>query len=110
MKRRAFLMLIPLAAGLGGCSKLKRLTGQTNNTVLPGEREDILPPDQHTAKKEDAAGEPGLDPGSEPLEQAPPSATKTGSKPKTGGVCNPEVDPDCAPADAGGNDGIFSDG
>ena len=40
MQRRAFLALIPAAAMLGGCSKLKRLTGQTNNTVLPGQRGD----------------------------------------------------------------------
>jgi hypothetical protein len=98
MQRRAFLALIPAAAMLGGCSKLKRLTGQTNNTVLPGQREDILPPDQHTAKNEEVAAEP-------PIEQAPPPVAKT-----KGGVCNPEVDPDCAPADAGGNDGIFNDG
>lgn len=103
MKRRALLALIPAAAVLAGCSTIKKFTGQTNNTVLPGEREDILPPDQYTAKKEDAAADPSVEP---PLEQAPPPAAKS----KTGGVCNPEVDPDCAPADAGGNDGIFSDG
>lgn len=102
MQRRAFLALIPVAAVLGGCNKLKKLTGQTNDTVLPGQREDILPPDQHTAKKEDVTADPSLE---QPIEQAPPPAAKT-----KGGVCNPEVDPDCAPADAGGNDGIFNDG
>lgn len=105
MQRRAILALLPVAAVLGGCSKLKKLTGQTNDTVLPGQREDILPPDQHTAKKEDITADPSVE---QPIAQDPP-VTKTGKK-ATGDVCNPEVDPDCAPADAGGNDGIFSDG
>ena len=104
MKRRAFLALVPALAALGGCSKLKKLTGQTNDTVLPGQREEILPPDQHTSKSEDTAA----DPAAEPIEQAPPPAKTT--KKASGAVCNPEVDPECVPPDTGGNDGIFNDG
>lgn len=105
MQRRTFLALVPVAAVLGGCSKLKKLTGQTNDTVLPGQREDILPPDQHKAQKEDIDADPAAEP---PVQQTPPATTTI--KKSSDGVCDPEADPDCAPADGSGNDGIFSDG
>ena len=49
---RHFMVVISLAAliGLGGCTSIKKLTGQTNDTILPGQREDVLPPDQQTAR------------------------------------------------------------
>lgn len=49
---RYFMVVVSLAAliGLGGCTSIKKLTGQTNDTVLPGQREDVLPSDQQTAR------------------------------------------------------------
>lgn len=104
MNRRALFSLSLAALSLGGCSKLKKLTGQTNDKVLPGQREDILPPDQYTAKSEDLTKKPQA----EPVEQAPPPVAKSGTK--DGEVCNPEVDAECVPAEGGGNDGVFNDG
>lgn len=37
------IVLGSLAAALAGCSTLNNLTGQTDNTVLPGKREDAIP-------------------------------------------------------------------
>jgi hypothetical protein len=49
---RQLVLIISLATmvGLGGCTSIKKLTGQTNDTVLPGQREDVLAPDQQTAR------------------------------------------------------------
>jgi hypothetical protein len=56
MNHRA-LSLVAMALLLGmsslplsGCSGIKKLTGQRNDTVLPGQREDILPPEQTRAQ------------------------------------------------------------
>jgi uncharacterized protein YcfL len=46
---KQFMILISLLA-LVGCSSIKKVTGQTNDKVLPGQREDILSPDQQTAR------------------------------------------------------------
>lgn len=44
MKRIARLVLAACALGLlAGCTYLDTLTGQTDNTVLPGQREDAIP-------------------------------------------------------------------
>lgn len=46
------LLILALAAGLlVGCGSFKKLTGQRNDTVLPGERENILPPEQQVNPK-----------------------------------------------------------
>ena len=47
---KQFIILVCLAATLSGCNSLKKLTGQSNDTILPGTREDILPPEQQTAR------------------------------------------------------------
>jgi len=104
MNRRALFSLSLAALALGGCSKLKKLTGQTNDTVLPGQREDILPSDQHTAKSEDLTRKPQA----EPEQQSTPPVTNSGTK--NGEMCNPEVDPECVPADGAGTGGVFNDG
>jgi hypothetical protein len=50
MKQFIVVMMLAALVALGGCTKLKKLTGQTNDTILPGQREDILPTDQQTAR------------------------------------------------------------
>jgi hypothetical protein len=100
MNRRALFASVAASLALGGCSKLKKLTGQSNDTVLPGQREDILPPEQYTAKSADTAPPSGQAP-------APPAA-KTGAS--DGQACDPEVDPDCAPPAAEDTGGVFNDG
>lgn len=58
------LLIVSLCAAsvLAGCSTIKKFTGQRNDTVLPGEREEILPPDQQVnpkpGKKDDLSVEP----------------------------------------------------
>ena len=69
MQRRAFLTLLVVATALAGCSTLKKFTGQRDDTVLPGERENVLTPEQQRNKR------PGAD--------------------KAASACDPAVDPDC---------------
>ena len=45
---------------LSGCTTLKKVTGQQNDTVLPGARENILPPDQQTARDPIVTGQPQM--------------------------------------------------
>jgi len=53
------LIVISLAAGLlAGCTGLKQMTGQIDNTKLPGQREDILPPSQQQARDPAITGQP----------------------------------------------------
>ena len=50
MFNKAVLLVFVVSLSLAGCTSFKKMTGQTNDTVLPGAREDILPPDQQTAR------------------------------------------------------------
>jgi hypothetical protein len=67
------LVLALSASMLAGCSSLKKFTGQRDDTVLPGEREDILPADQ----------------------QVNPRPTKSGDVAADSGACDPTVDLNC---------------
>ncbi len=49
-----FLVLLGVSAT--GCTTIKKMTGQTDDSVLPGQREDILPPDAQTAKDPKVTG------------------------------------------------------
>lgn len=71
MKRRSLLVLLVAATALAGCGSLKKFTGQRDDTVLPGEREDVLTPEQQRNKR------PGAD--------------------KDVAACDPAVDVDCNP-------------
>lgn len=52
MKRTQIIIVLMISASmLAGCSSFKKLTGQRNDTVLPGQREDILPTDQQVNPK-----------------------------------------------------------
>ncbi len=47
MKKLPTLLTLVIAITLlSGCGTLKKFTGQRDDTVLPGEREDVLPPEQ----------------------------------------------------------------
>jgi len=66
---------------LSGCSGLHRMMGQTNDTVLPGQREEILAPGQQTAQDPNVVGQPG----------AP--ATVAGNPPANGAVTQTQIMP-----------------
>lgn len=52
-----FAFLVCIAAGLaGGCATVKRATGQLDDSVLPGQRENVLPPEQQTARDPGVTG------------------------------------------------------
>lgn len=46
----ALLLATALVVSLPACSTVKKFTGQQDDSILPGTREDILPPDQQTAR------------------------------------------------------------
>jgi hypothetical protein len=50
------LLAVAVVAALAGCSSIKRATGQLDDTVLPGERENVLPPEQQTARDPNLGG------------------------------------------------------
>lgn len=101
INRNVFLMLV-LSLALAGCTTLKKVTGQTNDTILPGSREDVLPPDQQTARDPAVIGNqpaPGgaiqqqglAQPG---MPQQPPQAQKGDLLPTNNGTvvaCDPLV-------------------
>lgn len=52
-----FLLLAALATSLMACGTVKKLTGQSDDSVLPGTREEILPPEAQTARDPVVTGE-----------------------------------------------------
>jgi hypothetical protein len=57
MKKLPTLLLVALlAASLMACSTVKKFTGQRDDSILPGSREEILTPDQQTARDPDVTG------------------------------------------------------
>ena len=70
---RSFVAVFVAASLLGGCSTLKKFTGQRDDKILPGERENILPPDQQvnndigtkSAKNADASVDASVDSGAD---------------------------------------------
>lgn len=57
MKKFPTLLLMALlATSLMACSTVKRFTGQQDNSILPGTREEILTPEQQTARDPDVTG------------------------------------------------------
>jgi hypothetical protein len=85
MKRAKLLVAaIVLAPLLTGCSSIKSLTGQRDDSILPGERENVLTPDQQTARDPIVTGE----------QQSPDDLAAARQS------CDPIVDPACtAPID-----------
>jgi len=108
MDRLALTFLIATSIGLGGCSTFNKLTGKNNDTVLPGQREEILPPDQYRAKSDDLQPQ-GSGSATTTAPTAPPPAAKS-TAPAAPAECDPEADPSCVQPDSGANKGIFNDG
>lgn len=97
MTLRKILSLGAVAAALAGCSTINSLTGQTDDTVLPGQREEAIPgrgafPDQPDPLVAPPAGQP--------------QQTETASTTEPIESCLPD-DPSCQPAKGSG--GVFSD-
>ena len=97
MKRA--LAIILLATALASCSAIDRLTGQNDNTVLPGTREDAIP-GQASFPTEPADGQTAV------ADPAQPQA-ETLAAPEDQPAACPADDPNCTPPAA---DGTFSDG
>ncbi len=57
MTFRNWIILFTAVALLAGCTTLKKLTGQKDDTVLPGTREEVLPKDAQTARDPVITGE-----------------------------------------------------
>jgi hypothetical protein len=86
----AALVLVTLS--VAGCSYIDRLTGSTDNTVLPGAREDAIPGKSQFPDASEQAANKTAQTGTDTTATAPEPACKAG-------------DPDCKPA----SDGTFSD-
>ena len=55
-KLPTFLLVALLATSLMACSTVKRLTGVRDDSILPGNREEILPPEAQTARDPEVTG------------------------------------------------------
>jgi hypothetical protein len=55
-KLPAIVVMALLATSLMGCSTVKKFTGEQDDSILPGAREEILPPDQQTARDPEVMG------------------------------------------------------
>jgi hypothetical protein len=56
-KLMTFLLITLLATSLMACSMVKKFTGQRDDSILPGTREEILPPEAQTARDPVVTGE-----------------------------------------------------
>jgi hypothetical protein len=94
MTRTGKLLLAAAAMTLlSGCGTLNSLTGQTDNTVLPGQREEAIPGRAKFPEKQDVAVGSG-------------STTAAGTAARTESYCAPD-DPACKPPGSTGD--TFSD-
>jgi hypothetical protein len=58
-------VVLASSLALSGCSTIKKFTGQRDDTVLPGAREDVLPPQKIAAPEQDPSSQnacPPIDP------------------------------------------------
>lgn len=80
MKRISIVLVIAIAVTVSGCSAVRKFTKKNDNTVLPGQREDILSPEQYKVEDSTVSG------GQQADEAAPEKA------------CDPKTDPNCSDA------------
>jgi hypothetical protein len=97
-----FLALVALAAGLMGCSAIDRLTGDLDNSVLPGAREDAIPGRSQFPDPADSV--PIEQPGGGQTVPEQAEAATARSAPAEPAPCA-AGDPDCAPT----TDDVFAD-
>lgn len=98
-KLLAATVLVLVAFSATGCSYVDKLTGSTDDTVLPGSREDAIP---GKSQFPDATDQATIEqPGSSTTAQ-----TGTGETAATPEPACKAGDPDCAPPS---EDGTFSD-
>jgi starvation-inducible outer membrane lipoprotein len=50
MKKISIIIFLSVAVALTGCSSWKKLIGKNDDTILPGQREDIISQEHQTAK------------------------------------------------------------
>jgi len=50
------VLVAALAISLMACSMVKKFTGQRDDSILPGNREEILPPESQTARDPGVTG------------------------------------------------------
>jgi|GEM_PF-1870315 len=106
------LIIIAMATSvLAGCTTMKRATGQIDDTKLPGQREDILPPDQQQARDPAVIGQPlpqdpnamAPMPNAQNGAQVPQQPGMAPQQPQQGGLY-------ANPPPAGGQNGIVQNG
>jgi len=95
---KQWIAIALLATALASCSAIDRLTGQNDNTVLPGSREEAIPGQASFPSAPVGGQTTAADP-------AAPQAGAAAAAEKTA-AC-PADDPNCTPPAA---DGTFSDG
>jgi hypothetical protein len=54
--KTSLILALALVTALGGCTSIKRATGQLDDSVLPGQRENVLPPEQQQARDPGVTG------------------------------------------------------
>jgi hypothetical protein len=84
-KLMTFLLIMAFATSLMACSMVKKFTGQRDDSILPGTREEILPPEAQTARDPVVTGEKKADCKPEdpkcppPADQEPPAIDQESS-------------------------------
>jgi hypothetical protein len=113
MRRLASVLLVLAVLPLASCSYLDRLTGQTDDTVLPGTREDAIPGhSQYPDPNDNVAVE---QPGGGPLQGGTGTMQGNGTMQGGGtmqGDAATTVTPKCKPDDPKcqtGSGGVFND-
>jgi hypothetical protein len=99
------VMLLAVAVLLSGCSGFGKLFGGTDDTILPGQREDAIPGHASYPEPGDNGGV-DTTPAAQDQAAAPavPDVTINCNDPKN------KKDPACADTSSTSSDGTFSDG
>jgi hypothetical protein len=87
MTAQRVLIVLAVAAALQGCTSVKNLFGGNDDRVLPGDRENVLPPEQQTARDPVVTGDQAPD--------LPPETAQSQSI--TDGADCKLNDPNCVP-------------
>ena len=77
MKQLSLIFALAAMVALGGCTSIKKVMGKTNDTVLPGQREDVLAPDQQTARDPVVTGQQAAPPCDPTLVKCPDASAQS---------------------------------